>query len=58
MANKLQFQRIRPNNGRRPNGPEDQKPRQTVFEPVDIVLLVVILLVVFWLQWLMGAMAA
>jgi hypothetical protein len=58
MAKKFQFQRVRAERGK-PRDDRDYKDRnQTVLEPVDVALLLVILLVVFWLQWLMGTMTA
>jgi hypothetical protein len=57
MAKKLEFRKIRSDNRRQPERPEDQDRRHLVLEPVDIALLAVIVLLVFWLQWLMGTLA-
>lgn len=58
MARKLEFRKIRSDDRRQPERPENQNRGHFILEPVDIALLAVIMLVLFWLQWLMGTLAA
>lgn len=54
MVKKLRYQENRKNSRR--NGSEPPRLRW-VFEPIDAVLLAVIISVVFWLQWLLTELA-
>jgi hypothetical protein len=54
MVKKLRFQE-----NRKPSRRNRRPPRDGwVFEPLDVVLLAIIVALVFWLQWLAGALAA
>ncbi len=58
MARKFRFQKVRTDDRERSDRSGGKSPGHVVLEPVDIALVVVILLIAIWLQWLMGTLSA
>lgn len=58
MARNFRFQKVRTDNRKQSDRPDDKPPGHIVFEPVDIALVVIILLIAIWLQWLLGTLSS
>lgn len=58
MARNFRFQKVRTDNRKRPDRPDEKPPGHSVLEPVDIALVIIILLIAIWLQWLLGTLSS
>jgi len=52
MAKKIRYRESRHDRSRRPLQPHER----WVFEPIDAVLVAIIVAIVFWLQWLLSVL--